>query len=316
MKSLRNEHDPGAPRQLADTVQITMPQMGESVSEGTVLTWLQAGRRLGRQGRDDRRGLDRQGRRRGTLAGRRQAREDPRPGGRDRRGRPAPGRDGARGRSGRPTAQPSDGAPRVRRPRRSDAASHAGGRRAVGRHDRRAGRGRRRAQHAVARRVAAAHGIDLEQVSGTGTGGRIIKDDVLGYVDRNGGDGAAAATAVPPRGRRGRAAADPRRRRGARPLHGARASRCRRRPASARSRSRRSTRRRRQLNDALKAAAARHEGVLHAPDRLRDRAGLEGPPDDGPLLPRGRTASRSGSCPRTSTSGSRSTCSARTARAR
>ena len=30
-------------------------------------------------------------------------------------------------------------------------------------------------------------------------------------------------------------------------------------------------RRRRQLNEALKARAARHEGVVHAPDRLRDR---------------------------------------------
>jgi 2-oxoglutarate dehydrogenase E1 component len=47
----------------------------------------------------------------------------------------------------------------------------------------------------VARRVAAAHGIDLADVSGTGTGGRIVKDDVLGYVERNGGDGAAPPAA-------------------------------------------------------------------------------------------------------------------------
>jgi 2-oxoglutarate dehydrogenase E1 component len=48
----------------------------------------------------------------------------------------------------------------------------------------------------VARRVAAAHGIDLDQVSGTGTGGRVVKEDVLSYIERNGGDG---ATAAPPR---------------------------------------------------------------------------------------------------------------------
>jgi multifunctional 2-oxoglutarate metabolism enzyme len=47
----------------------------------------------------------------------------------------------------------------------------------------------------VARRVAAAHGIDLSDVSGTGTGGRIVKEDVLGYVDRNGGGDGATATA-------------------------------------------------------------------------------------------------------------------------
>ncbi len=44
----------------------------------------------------------------------------------------------------------------------------------------------------VARRVAAAHGIDLDQVSGSGSGGRVMKDDVLTHLDRNGGDGATA----------------------------------------------------------------------------------------------------------------------------
>ena len=50
----------------------------------------------------------------------------------------------------------------------------------------------------VARRAAAAHGIDLSQVTGTGTGGRVVKDDVLGYIDQNGGgDGAAAPAPAP-----------------------------------------------------------------------------------------------------------------------
>ena len=61
----------------------------------------------------------------------------------------------------------------------------------------------------VARRVAAAHGIDLDQVSGTGTGGRVVKEDVLAYIQRpsvgeptdgRGQDGRGdGATAAPPR---------------------------------------------------------------------------------------------------------------------
>ena len=49
----------------------------------------------------------------------------------------------------------------------------------------------------VARRVAAEHGIDLGQVSGSGTGGKVVKEDVLAHVERNGGDG-ATATKPPP----------------------------------------------------------------------------------------------------------------------
>jgi 2-oxoglutarate decarboxylase len=49
----------------------------------------------------------------------------------------------------------------------------------------------------VARRAAAAHGIDPTDVNGSGTGGRILKEDVLAYVERNGGDGAAASAAAP-----------------------------------------------------------------------------------------------------------------------
>ncbi|HEX5782464.1 MAG TPA: dihydrolipoamide acetyltransferase family protein, partial [Solirubrobacteraceae bacterium] len=41
----------------------------------------------------------------------------------------------------------------------------------------------------VVRRIAAEHGIDLEQVKGTGRGGRVRKPDVLAYLE--GGDGAA-----------------------------------------------------------------------------------------------------------------------------
>jgi len=72
----------------------------------------------------------------------------------------------------------------------------------------------------VVMRIAAEHGLDLEQVEGTGRGGRVRKQDVLAFLETN-GDGAAAeppmhiespyrpdAPAAPrkPRSRLGRAA--------------------------------------------------------------------------------------------------------------
>src|SRR5436190_6471300 len=50
----------------------------------------------------------------------------------------------------------------------------------------------------VARRVAAAHGVDLDDVSGTGTGGRIVKDDVLAQLPSLAGSGGDGATATAP----------------------------------------------------------------------------------------------------------------------
>ena len=40
----------------------------------------------------------------------------------------------------------------------------------------------------VVRRIAEKHDVDLEQVQGTGIGGRVRKTDVLAYVEANGGD--------------------------------------------------------------------------------------------------------------------------------
>jgi pyruvate dehydrogenase E2 component (dihydrolipoamide acetyltransferase) len=49
----------------------------------------------------------------------------------------------------------------------------------------------------LVRKLASEHGVDLGQVSGTGTGGRITKNDVLGFVASRGA-GAPAATAAAP----------------------------------------------------------------------------------------------------------------------
>ncbi len=80
---------------VTTTVQVTLPAMGESVTEGTVLEWHKAGGRPRRGGRDPRRDLDRQGRRRGPVARRRHRREDPRRRRRHRRGRRGARRDPA-----------------------------------------------------------------------------------------------------------------------------------------------------------------------------------------------------------------------------
>ena len=49
-------------------IEIEMPAMGESVSEGTILEWAKSARRQRRRGRDDRRDLHRQGGRGGPRA--------------------------------------------------------------------------------------------------------------------------------------------------------------------------------------------------------------------------------------------------------
>jgi pyruvate/2-oxoglutarate dehydrogenase complex dihydrolipoamide acyltransferase (E2) component len=45
----------------------------------------------------------------------------------------------------------------------------------------------------VVLRIAAEHGIDLERIAGTGRGGRVRKQDVLAFVERNGEAGSADA---------------------------------------------------------------------------------------------------------------------------
>ncbi|MGH3085038.1 MAG: biotin/lipoyl-containing protein, partial [Gaiellaceae bacterium] len=50
----------------------------------------------------------------------------------------------------------------------------------------------------LVRKLATEHGVDLGQVAGTGTGGRITKNDVLGFVASRGDSAPAAAGATAP----------------------------------------------------------------------------------------------------------------------
>jgi 2-oxoglutarate dehydrogenase E1 component len=177
---------------MAETVQITMPQMGESVSEGTVLTWLKqegdwvdkdetivevstdkvdaevpapaSGKLVKILAQEDE-----------TVAvGQALAELEPSEEGAPAAGKPADGAAEAPARAETPEPRPAATVTAAAPVAEGDARSTP-----------------------VARRVAAAHGIDLSDVSGTGTGGRVVKEDVLGFVERNGGDGASATAPRP-----------------------------------------------------------------------------------------------------------------------
>ena len=267
---------------MADTVQIPMPQMGESVSEGTILTWHkqegdwvdkdetivevstdkvdaevpapQAGKLVKILAQEDET----------VEVGQALAELEPgeAPAGDGAAPKKEPSTVTAEGNGDQPAAAAAPTATATP-PASADTPSTP-----------------------VARRVAAVHGIDLEQVSGSGTGGKVVKEDVLAHIDRNGGDGATATRPRP-------AAAEPKltpirgRRRGTRPLHEgeprdpdrdelphARGRHARPPPAPA--------------QRGAEGGAARHEGVVHPPDRPRDRDRGPRPPGDGPLLRRGR----------------------------
>ena len=243
-------------------VDIVMPAMGESVSEGVVLEWAKQRRRRDRGRRDDRRDLHRQGRRRGARARVRHGHRDPRPGRRHRHRRPGD-RAASPPAPGAPSAAAAPGAasrPRAPRPRR---------RRAVDRARGLEGHARRRS--ASPPRT----GVDLAGVQGSGPAGRIGKDDVLAAAD----DGAAAAP--PPRPSR-RHADQGRRRRCSRATWTSRAQV----PTATSFRTITVTTldaRRKQLKE------AGQQRLLHAPDRLRDRArGDRADAGDGAPLRRDR----------------------------
>jgi 2-oxoglutarate decarboxylase len=171
---------------VSETVQITMPQMGESVSEGTVLTWhkhegdwVEKDETLVEVSTDK---VDAEvpAPASGKLV-KILAQEDE---------TVAVGQPLAELEPGEGEPVPAQAAPE---PREAEQPAPVAAATAVSAP---AGDGDSRSTP-VARRVAAAHGIDLSKVSGTGTGGRIVKEDVLGYVDRNGGsDGATAPPAT------------------------------------------------------------------------------------------------------------------------
>jgi pyruvate dehydrogenase E2 component (dihydrolipoyllysine-residue acetyltransferase) len=49
----------------------------------------------------------------------------------------------------------------------------------------------------LVRNIAREHGVNLDEVSGTGLGGRVTKDDILDFIERRKGAPAAAAAAAP-----------------------------------------------------------------------------------------------------------------------
>jgi 2-oxoglutarate decarboxylase len=174
---------------MAETVQITMPQMGESVSEGTILTWH---KREGDWVEKDETVVEvstdkvdaevpapASGKLVKVLAQEDETVEV---------GQALAELEPGEAPSDAPAAKPEpstvtagsdgDGAAGAQRQRREPVAPAATA---------------EVPSTPVARRVAAAHGIDLEQVSGTGAGGRVVKEDVLAYIERNGGDGDRAA---------------------------------------------------------------------------------------------------------------------------
>ena len=240
--------------------------MGESVSEGTILEWAKSARRQRRRGRDDRRDLHRQGGRGGPRArfghadrgaGRRR---------RHRHGRPGHRSDDARGNGAAP-AKPSPPKPEPTETR------PAGDTETI-----RTPEGIKVTP--VAQRVAAAQGVDLAQVQGTGPHGRIGKADVLAFQE-NGATPRRPAAA-------GRGQADPAqgRERDARALHG--------RVAADPDRDLLPHLHRHEPRHAPQAAqGGRPPRLLHAPDRARDRArGDRDDAGDGRRTSPSSTASR------------------------
>ena len=178
---------------MAATIQIPMPQMGESVSEGTILTWHkqegdwvakdetivevstdkvdaevpapQAGKLVKILAQEDET----------VEVGQALAELEP---GEPPAGEAAPKNEpttvAAEGNGAQPAAAAAAPAATATPPVSSDTPSTP-----------------------VARRVAAAHGIDLDQVSGSGSGGKVVKEDVLAHLERNGGDGAAVKQVRP-----------------------------------------------------------------------------------------------------------------------
>jgi pyruvate dehydrogenase E2 component (dihydrolipoamide acetyltransferase) len=123
---------------------------------------------------------------------------------------PAAARSGGNGRTGAPAASPSPvGETEVDTTRRPggdvNPAAHASEQRAVQQQQATvttfapAGDGGRIRSSPLVRKIAKDNQVDLRQVSGSGLGGRITKDDILGFLQQHGGGGRpAAAVQAPP----------------------------------------------------------------------------------------------------------------------
>ena len=125
----------------------------------------------------------------------------------------------------------------------------------------------------VAARIASAHGIDVEAITGSGPRGRVTKEDVLAAVEGNGGAAAPAPAGAEVKPIRGPAATLVKFMNESRSIPTATSFRTvpvarARRPSQG-------------------AEGRRQEAVVHAPDRLGDRAGRRRHARDGPRLRRG-----------------------------
>ena len=178
--------------EAAETVKITMPQMGESVSEGTVLTWH---KKEGDWVDKDETVVE--------VSTDKVDAEIPAPAS-GKLGKILVGEDetievgGVLGEIEASEARPDGKAAPPAEPKPEAAPAAAGAEPSVVQQAAAPALADSEKTTPVARRVAAAHGIDLREVDGSGAGGRIVKEDVLAYIERNGGDGAASAPAAAP----------------------------------------------------------------------------------------------------------------------
>ena len=148
----------------------------------------EAGRRLGRGRRDHRLDLDRQDRHRRRVPGDRPRGRDHRRRRRHRRRRHRDGADRHRRQAGRGARRPRTDGSRGRTGEAAAALEAPGEAGELSATRPRAASAQRprapaRRYSPVVMRIAAEHDVDLEQVEGTGRGGRVSKKDVLAFVE-------------------------------------------------------------------------------------------------------------------------------------
>ena len=207
--------------------EIQMPQLGETVTEGTITKWF---KQVGETVAEDEaavRGLDRQGRLRGArrrspgvlteilvpegdtvdvgtvlavvgdAGGRRRPRRGRAAGRAEAAAAPAPSRRARRAGAGRRAGARAAGPARRRRPPRRRRRPRP--RRAARAGAAADGDARGQLLSPVVRRLVTEHGLDPATITGTGPGGRITRNDVLSRPSAPASAPAAAPAAAPPR---------------------------------------------------------------------------------------------------------------------